>query len=292
VEAGRLRIGQKLRSLKVACATVLAVTSVAHGGVETYDLEVEDYHTFYVGQSQILVHNNNLNAKMTPCQYFVAVLNRHQKTNPTGDAWDAFLAASEDMAKGRRNQFVNHQAKKHGVNDLVPAMHVRVYNEYRKLVLNGQITGKKPWQPGAHGVVNWDLSSPGSAEVLRANMLKAGIPEKLKGGAAHHIVPKGAFSSRNPAVRAAAQDLKDLLQRHGIDINEPANGVILPKNLAEKYSFDTTFGDGMGAAHSTVHTDNYLLELKTRLENAERDGEDVRDALQKVAVEMGDGNFP
>ena len=77
-----------------------------------------------------------------------------------------------------------------------------------------------------------------------------------------------------------------------IDINEPANGVILPKNLAEKYSFDTTYGDGIGPAHSAVHTDDYILALRERIINTNRNPQDVRDAMQKVAIEMSEGGFP
>lgn len=68
--------------------------------------------------------------------------------------------------------------------------------------------------------------------------------------------------------------------------------MILPHRIKDKIAFDLTYGDGMGPAHLPIHNENYFTKLAERLKNAEDNGEDMRDALQKVAVDMMDETFP
>jgi hypothetical protein len=112
------------------------------------------------------------------------------------------------------------------------------------------------------GDAGWLVHNCGpSSRALAANMESAGSPRSA-GSAAHHIV-----AGASP--RAA--EARSVLGRHGIDINDAANGVWLP---ATKQS-----PNGAGAAvHSTTHTVRYYTEVNRILGGATSRGE-VLDAL-------------
>jgi hypothetical protein len=60
VGAGELQVGELLRNFRGGTTPVQAVSQPRYGMIEMYNLEVEDFHTFYVGRSEsdgILVHN-------------------------------------------------------------------------------------------------------------------------------------------------------------------------------------------------------------------------------------------
>jgi hypothetical protein len=60
VGAGELQIGERLLNFRGGGAEVQAVSQPRYGAIEMYNLEVEDFHTFYVGRREtdaVLVHN-------------------------------------------------------------------------------------------------------------------------------------------------------------------------------------------------------------------------------------------
>ena len=60
VGAGELHVGEQLRNFRGGTTEVQAVSQPRYGPIEMYNLEVEDFHTFYVGKREtdaVLVHN-------------------------------------------------------------------------------------------------------------------------------------------------------------------------------------------------------------------------------------------
>ncbi|HEY7312321.1 MAG TPA: polymorphic toxin-type HINT domain-containing protein [Gemmataceae bacterium] len=60
VGAGELQVGELLRNFRGRTTPVQSVSQPRYGMIEMYNLEVEDFHTFYVGRSEsdgILVYN-------------------------------------------------------------------------------------------------------------------------------------------------------------------------------------------------------------------------------------------
>lgn len=60
VGAGELQVGELLRNFRGGTTEVQAVSQPRYGAIEMYNLEVEDFHTFYVGRREtdaVLVHN-------------------------------------------------------------------------------------------------------------------------------------------------------------------------------------------------------------------------------------------
>jgi hypothetical protein len=110
------------------------------------------------------------------------------------------------------------------------------------------------------------------SSVLGENLEISGFA-RPPNSAAHHIV--AGDSSNKYAILA-----RDKLKAEGIDINEYANGVFLPKS--SKYVIDDA------VAHSKVHTDKYYKAVYDKLQGAP----DSRSALQEIAEELKIGKFP
>jgi len=99
---------------------------------------------------------------------------------------------------------------------------------------------------------------------LSAAMEKNGTP-RPKNSAAHHMVPETA---------KGAQPARDILNKHGIDINGANNGVFLPnRNNTDSLS---------GILHNGKHPDDYISAINRRIENA-----DIRGGKQEVINELG-----
>jgi hypothetical protein len=62
--------------------------------------------------------------------------------------------------------------------------------------------------------------------------------------------------------------------------------------IKDKIAFHLIFGHGMVHHHLPIRNETHFTKLAMRTQVAEVDGEDVRDVLQKVAVEMNEGGFP
>jgi hypothetical protein len=116
------------------------------------------------------------------------------------------------------------------------------------------------------------LGKTASSSILGKNLEAMGVV-RPSNSAAHHIV---AGSDRRAALA------RSILQREGIDINEAANGVFLPRSSGVARPPRTT--------HSRVHTDLYYREVEQRLRNAAPGT--VRTELDRIANELLNGIFP
>lgn len=114
---------------------------------------------------------------------------------------------------------------------------------------------------------------------LGNNMKKAGNYGDV-GTDAHHVV---AFSHRG------AKPARDILRKHRIDLNDPMNGIWLPRN--------STVSRARGALHheagSALTNKNYLDEVNRRISAADAAGgrAHVLRELQKIRFDLTNGTF-
>lgn len=116
-----------------------------------------------------------------------------------------------------------------------------------------------------------------SSRRLGSNIEKTGVT-RPPNTAAHHIAAGG--STNVDAIKT-----RDLLKKNGIDIDEAANGVFLPKN--SKYSLDE-YEDAI--SHSRVHTDVYYQNVYLRLKG--KNANEIRLELRTISDELLAGTFP
>jgi hypothetical protein len=92
------------------------------------------------------------------------------------------------------------------------------------------------------------------------------------GSAAHHIVGSGRRS----------KEAKSILEKHGININSPLNGVFLP-NCKRKGKTSTA-----SALHCGGHSGKYFDEVNDRIRMADMRGgkHEVIDELNKVKEDL------
>ncbi len=114
------------------------------------------------------------------------------------------------------------------------------------------------------------LSTP-SSRLLRQNMIDIGIEVPNYPNAAHHIV-----AGNSPK----AAEARAILQKYGIDINAPVNGVFLPmvKDVTK------------GAYHPSLHTNVYFEEVNSLLSGA-TSKQDVLDILNYISESLQNGSF-
>jgi A nuclease family of the HNH/ENDO VII superfamily with conserved AHH len=95
-------------------------------------------------------------------------------------------------------------------------------------------------------------------------MIKAGV-ERGVDEDTHHIVPREA-KRVDPA--------RKILDRFGIDLDDPANGIFLPK-----------------ARHDRLHGNRYYDAINRELANATTKSE-AEQILQSIAQRLEEGTFP
>lgn len=114
------------------------------------------------------------------------------------------------------------------------------------------------------------------SKVLRRNLEKAGVNAPAPGeDAAHHIVAGGD---------QRAADALAKLQRNGIDVNEAANGVFLPRYAKN--------ASPPSLNHGNLHTDRYHREVSNRINSASESREALLDVLSSIRQQLTDGSFP
>jgi A nuclease family of the HNH/ENDO VII superfamily with conserved AHH len=91
---------------------------------------------------------------------------------------------------------------------------------------------------------------------------------KPDGHAAHHIIPRGAYSARKPEAREALEESQAILQKYNIGPDDAGNGVFLKQDV-----------------HAKLHTDQYFTALRDRLQEA-GSASDARAILDDVADEL------
>ena len=115
-----------------------------------------------------------------------------------------------------------------------------------------------------------EMSKPDSRK-LRNNMIQSGVEVPEYPNAAHHIVAGNAQK---------ASEARAILQKYGVDINDPANGVFLP----------TVKDTGSGAYHPSLHTDSYYRRVTEYLSVASS-RDDVIDILEEIASLLSTDSF-
>ncbi|MBQ1782598.1 MAG: AHH domain-containing protein [Gammaproteobacteria bacterium] len=116
---------------------------------------------------------------------------------------------------------------------------------------------------------------------LRENMIAAGR-KGPPNAAAHHVV---AWDDKR------ANEARAILKQVGIDIDDEANGVFLPR--WRRHTPHPTMPNAY--AHLPVHTNVYFLNVTTMLReefNAEGSQEDLKDVLRDIAKRLTNGTFP
>ena len=260
-----------LLSLADGGTAVLANTRTEHAApgrrFRTYNLEVAEHHTYFVGRESVWVHNNSKAACERAVSLYIKVLS---KAEHNGDPWKALKDFDDSWAA---------MQKKLGPGAGTEDIRLRVYNEARKKHLANN-SGPGPWQnlTGQDLTGTAGMSNAQRAAKLEANMQKAGVPTKAPGFAQHHIVPHkddiGGHFSR----------ARRVLEDNDIHLDEAANGVSIPKNVATSKGYDRE----MGVPNSRIHNGDYAEALANRLEDAEVAGRDLRDELQLIAQDLAD----
>jgi hypothetical protein len=116
--------------------------------------------------------------------------------------------------------------------------------------------------------------------VLAGNMRADGRPQPSQRHSPHHIVQGKGKHPRTPDVRLN-------LHLYGIRINDPDNGVWMPRTKADKGHWSMP----SAPAHSEIHTFNYETWINFLLSTLE--GEEViRSALVRIRILLRDGNQP
>lgn len=270
VPAGELRAGDELRLANGGQAIVTANTRETAPLGETfttYNFEVADFHTYFAGRSEVWVHNEAV-AMCTLARAGIEAM--FQKT---ANAWDAFRFTLGGFTHA----------------DLTPYTRLKIFNETRSKYLSGIFSGgTPPWDDlsrqlrglGPKGSASyWDQvnGAAGSPKLLGDNLKASGIEAPWAGSqgsgtlAAHHIVAAG--ENYQSAVQA-----RKILADAGIDINEAANGVFLPRNVANS--------DLGKAIHSGRHSEAYSNEVLRRLRLVAGNGPALRRELQAIADQL------
>ena len=131
-----------------------------------------------------------------------------------------------------------------------------------------QFRAQNPANPAPNQIRGRD----GDSKTLDINLRRAGV-QRPEGAAAHHIVAHGD---------EWAAPARAILARDGIDINEAANGIYLPKHAG----FEV---DGI-PTHSRLHTYKYYNELNRRLSSAPVGG--AAQVLADIRRDILNNEFP
>lgn len=269
VAAKELRTGDELALADGGTGEVQAKTletKVDGGTFTTYNFEVAQFHTYFVGHAGVWVHNSS----PAPCErvfsIFKTLLEKH-----TNDVWTAWGRTSGKIAK---------------LEDAA-LLRTKLFNEARAKYFNELPNGTPgPW----HDVAKQTLrNNKGDSALLGSNMEKTYGTSKPKNMVSHHICEKG-----DPDLNAVVT--RDILNRTGIDIDETANGVWLKRDaMTREYTAQgrEEWLEGIGPRHEGPHSPAYSRAVRNRIEPLDGQPADViRDELQKIAKELIEGTFP
>jgi hypothetical protein len=237
------------------------------GDIETYNLEVDEFHTYFVGIQGVWTHNRSL----APCEKLAQLFSR-RLTDNGGKFWTAFRSVLSNSTVLKKADDINF-------------LSLKFFNDVRKRYFDEAIAGEPPpWLNLTKQVFKKD--SPGLPADLRRNMEAAFGFKKPSWFSSHHIVEKAA----NPEAR-------EIIERAGLNIDEAANGMWLPrgpaiKRLGLKIDEDGFF-ESVGPPHDGAHTNKYHEAVLDRLRPLDGKGASViREELQLIAKELAEGKFP
>lgn len=119
-------------------------------------------------------------------------------------------------------------------------------------------------------------------ELLEKLMVVEGRPKPSKGHTAHHIVPgKGREQKMGRANRNFSYQARAHMHLYGIRINDPDNGVWLPRTIAELVSYAMQ----KSQAHRQCHTNDYEQYVFRELEVLTTE-QAIRNRLQGIGLEL------
>lgn len=173
---------------------------------------------------------------------------------------------SSDMAKNPFSQMGSR------INLAKDRIKIRPQNQY----INSESYTQWAAKPGnASKMSEMNFGQPKSGKVLRDNM-KLCMGEnyqyaEMGGNAAHHIVGGGTQSAPAQAV----------LEKYGIDINDPRNGIFLPNSPENILK---------GTNHSGKHTNDYFNEVNRRMSGV-KSKEECLEVLDDLKKELYDGSL-
>jgi RHS repeat-associated protein len=156
--------------------------------------------------------------------------------------------------------------------------------ETARVVFNITVDDLHTYIIGIDGIIVHNMGfCSWAARMLRRNMVKDGIKAPSFPNSAHHIVESGDQSTFMVKAR-------DILKKFGVDVNDPANGVFLARNV--KVQKTVTKGRWASAVpHTKVHTNAYKEYVFTSLLSAQ-DKAGVYDVLSKVRHELMTNTLP
>ena len=235
----------------------------ARPALESHDFEVEEFHTYFVGEVGVWVHNSS----DAPCERVFSIFRKLLARN-SGDVWRAF-----ETTRSRISRFADSEV-----------LRLRLFNEARSVYFSTNVATKSPPWHNVSVQVR-PAGATGSPARLGANMEKTMLVKKPPYMASHHIVEK----LDNPAVR-------DVIERAGIHIDEAANGVWLKRDMMTRlYQNQMREGwlDGLGPRHEGSHSQSYSDAVADRILPLDGQPADViRNELQLIGKELVEGSFP
>jgi len=119
-----------------------------------------------------------------------------------------------------------------------------------------------------------NLGRGASSRVLGRNLQAVGTLRPT-GSAAHHIVAGRSLY---------AVSARRMLRRAGVDINEAANGVFLPRLRATRTLSPSAY-------HPSLHTRRYYTEVTRRLRGV-RGRDEALEVLEQIRTDLLGGRFP
>ena len=134
-DAIQLRAGDRLQLLNGEYVIIEQVQhEILEAPVTVYNFEVEDFHTYYVGDTSVLVHNKCTNEPFVPDEYWMrnAPLNgtpnskiQHQKMLSDGSIETSTVIYDYAGRQSIRIDWTNHGRLDHGS----PHVHFRFYGK-------------------------------------------------------------------------------------------------------------------------------------------------------------------
>ncbi len=138
-------------------------------------------------------------------------------------------------------------------------------------VYNLGVAGEHVYSVGPGGI----LVHNACTRILEKNMRAAGYV-RGPGQDLHHILPPGRFSGRNPKIQNLLAQARQVLKKHGIDLDSHYNGVYV----------DPTYHK------QELHTNDALEKIATSIIDADKGGKAaVLTALQNARREIQLGIF-
>jgi hypothetical protein len=270
VEAGRLRRGDQFRLVDGSLAELVGLEQESAIGAQeftTYNFEVQDFHTYFVGREGVWVHNW--------CEKLFSFFNAVDGN--FRDLWKSFdwvLRNPGTLAK-----------------QLPSRWKLRMLNEVRRRHFSGEAgTTVARWNE-ATTLAAQKVGRGHNADVLAENMATVyGFAKPTNEFTPHHIVM--SVDAQTP-LGVASRRARAVLDEYHIDINDAANGVFVPNGKAVDPNIEW---DIYGPRHRGNHPEQYMNEVANRLEivaavpNAT--AADIRNELQRIALDIVELRLP